>query len=121
MEYSLVILCDLLMAIAYVGCVSSMVKLKPGAENVRFLSSASEAASCRFVRSISIHDGCVGTGAASSRDCDRERAINRLKNAALQAEADSVFLTKDTTSLIVDGPGGCQVDLEANAYACSSK
>jgi hypothetical protein len=116
-----VILCELLMAIACVGCASSMVKLEPGAENVRFLSSPSEAASCRFVRSISIHDGCVGTGAASGRDCDRDRAIHRLKNAAVQAEADSVLLTKDTTSLIVDGPGGCRVDLEANAYGCSSK
>ena len=106
------------------ACASSPVsdvRLRPGAAEVKFLGSQVEPSGCTKMRSVTVQDGRMGSGAGTSRDGNLDRVLSRLRNQAIHAGGNTVRIDRQTTEIAVDVPGaGSVVRVEATIFACSS-
>ena len=106
------------------GCASVAlppVPMRPGASAVRVLTDRAELEeSCIPLRGVRASDGKVGSPGAFKGS--RDRAIQKLQNAAALAGADTIAIDESDTLATVafEGAPGREITLQAVAYRCAS-
>jgi hypothetical protein len=120
MQLPVLATCGILAAGACASIPEGDVQLRPGAADVTFLSSQVEPSGCTRMRSVTVQDGCMGSGAGSAREGSRDRVLSRLRNQTVRAGGNTVRIDRESTHLATDSPeSGSVVTVEATIFACS--
>jgi hypothetical protein len=97
----------------------SGVHLRHGAADVKFLGAQDDLSGCREVRTVTIRDGCMGSGAGSAREGSLDRVLDRLRNRVVRSGGNAVHVKRQTIHLAIDRPGAGSIEsIEATIYKC---